>query len=330
MNFLNKLRIKQSLLRHLIKVFFYDAKRFYKYATTTELKSFTEDRLLGYIITRYHIIEKGLSMPEMRLGFGLNILDALAHSCKLFYEKFGSDNDQVNHAVNVLSEYMEVHIRNEHTLDYQLLRTIELLQTQNPDNRQLNNYESISGDQYFPFNKSHFPDFALSRHSLRHFSNEPLEIEILNKALLLAQKTTPTSCNRQSIRIHLVSKSDLIKTILNIQTGNRGFGHLADKLIVLSSEVSVYNGLRERNMPYIDSGLYAMNLLYALHYYEVGTCALNWGTSIAGDKSLRSLLSIKESEIITLIIICGKPAKEIKLATSKRRNFDSVTKYYIK
>lgn len=328
MNLFQKLRIKQNIWRNLFKAFYYDAKRFEKFATTTELKDYSEQRLTGYIIARYHIIEKGLSMPEMRFKFGLQVIESLIISCNIYYNKFGYNNCQVNHAIDVLNEYLQIHIKNDIKLDSILIEQVNALKIQNQNSCSITNQSIYTNKSYFENKSNSFPAFAKSRHSLRHYSLEDISIEKINNAIKLAQETTPTSCNRQSIRVHLISTKNLISNILNIQTGNRGFGHLTNKLIVLSSEVSVYNEIRERNLPYIDSGIYAMNLLYSLHYFEVGACALNWSANVDVDIALRKLLNIPESEYITLIIACGKPADEFKLASSVRYDIGQITKYY--
>ena len=161
---------------------------------------------------------------------------------------------------------------------------------------------------------------------MRNFSQADVDNNDIVKAVELAQETTPTSCNRQSIRLHIVSKKETVKEVLSLHTGNRGFGHLVNKLIVISSEISVYNEVRERNLPYVDCGIYAMNLLYALHYYKIGACALNWSVTVNTDKKLHTLLDIPASEAVGLIIACGMPAPEFKLAVSKRFDVKSIMK----
>lgn len=47
-------------------------------------------------------------------------------------------------------------------------------------------------------------------------------------------------------------------------------------VIVLTSELSLYRHTSEFKTPYLDSGIYLMNLLYALTYYGIGTCPLIW------------------------------------------------------
>ena len=59
----------------------------------------------------------------------------------------------------------------------------------------------------------------------------------------------------------------------------------------------------EFKTPYLDSGIYLMNLLYALTYYGIGTCPLIWNDD-DGEKAeeIRRLVDIPWSEQIVAII----------------------------
>jgi hypothetical protein len=50
---------------------------------------------------------------------------------------------------------------------------------------------------------------------------------------------------------------------LKLQGGIRGFGHLTNKLIVITSDTAVF--LMMKDQAFIDGGMYAMNVLYGLH-----------------------------------------------------------------
>ena len=328
MNFIKKIRLKQHIIRAIFKGYVYDAQRFYKYCTETELSEYQKERLVGYIITKYHIIEKGLTMPEMRPGFGTEALRALISACEIYKQKFSKESCQVLHGIEVLNEYLEVHKEKKINLDQDITSRIKKLKQNTNIGYELKNQIQRNKEKYFSVINAPFPDFARSRHSMRNFSESDIIIEDLKKAIKLAQDTTPTSCNRQSVRVHVVTDKEKINQVLSIQTGNRGFGHFANKLILVSSEISVYNEVRERNLPYIDGGIYAMNLLYALHFYEIGACALNWSAPNEADKKLHKILDIPDSEAICLIIICGEPAAEFSLAVSKRFDIDSVIKFH--
>lgn len=277
-----------------------------------------KEHLLGRISLRAHVVEKGLTMPNMRLGFGKDNLLDLIRLCIVYSSQYGNDNEILCKAVGVVREYNDVHVAEQYTLEQDVQEQINHLLNCMPgiDATQQCVYTS---EAYYQHSQASFDLFSQSRHSLRHFSTTAeVSVDEVVKAIELAQNA-PSSCNRQSSRVHVVAERPLIEAVLALQNGNRGFGHLVSKLLVLTVDLSCYNGINERNLCYIDSGIYAMNLLYALHYQQIGACTLNWCDSPEDDAKLRSLLDIPTSETITLFIACGKaPEETFKVASSPR------------
>ncbi len=277
-----------------------------------------KEHLLGRISLRAHVVEKGLTMPNMRLGFGKDNLLDLIRLCIAYSSQYGNDNEILCKAVGVVREYKDVHVAEQYTLEQDVQEQINHLLNCMPgiDATQQCVYTS---EAYYQHCLASFDLFSQSRHSLRHFSTTAeVSVDEVVKAIELAQNA-PSSCNRQSSRVHVVAERPLIEAVLALQNGNRGFGYLVSKLLVLTGDLSCYNGINERNLCYIDSGIYAMNLLYALHYQQIGACTLNWCDSPEDDAKLRSLLDIPASETITLFIACGKaPEGTFKVASSPR------------
>ena len=74
--------------------------------------------------------------------------------------------------------------------------------------------------------------------------------------------------------------------------------------------------------------MYAMNLLYALHFNKIATCPLNWCKTPSDDLDLKTLINLPESEIIILLIACGNIPDKFKLANSKRNLGEKITKIH--
>lgn len=300
----------------------YDAKRFIIHSNAINSLN-NQEKLLGVIIAEYHVIEKGLTMPEFRPGFGLEKLRSLINHCTLFSSRQCCDeiSSQFSHALKVITEYKKVHELLRYTLDKELLLSIDLLLS-----KFSNTFSSsqlfMKKDEYFKYKESSFLQFSQSRHSVRNFEGS-IDISRYKKAICLAQDA-PSACNRQPSRVYLIQSKDIISKVLSLQSGNRGFGYLADKLIILSAEIGGYLHVYERNTAYIDGGIYAMNLLYALHFYEIGACALNWSSTIENDIKLRKICKINESETIILLIACGNVPDQFKLALSHRNPYAEI------
>lgn len=304
-------RIKKSLKDS----YKYDMKRYLKYSGPFST-TISSTNLISNIIREYHVIEKGLTMPETRLGFGKDIIMALSNDCIKYINKYGQDEEQLHHAIGVVMEYEQLHREKGFELNEEIKHAIwNLKHTVNNDT--VCTQKSFDKGDYFQYSESSFQLFSASRSSVRNFSSENIPYERIIEALEIA-RTTPSACNRQCWRTYLFTEKDKIANILDVQGGNRGFGHLGNKLIVISAEIGVFYGKDERNEAFIDGGMYAMNLLYALHYKQIAACILNCSNNIEKDKRLRDLCEIKDSEVFIAMIVCGIPPDKFKVANSKR------------
>lgn len=314
-DFLVQKRSKFRNKRSLKAIYRYDYKRYKTYSDAL-LGSDTAQKLIGKIIREYHVVEKGLTMPESRLGFGYDLLKTLSKDCVEYIDKYGSDEPQLLHALGVITEYETFHKERNFQLDKDVQLAIDSVKYKKI-NAPVCQQRTATKVAFFKDTESSFPVFAHSRASVRNYTAGPIPMERIIKALEIAQ-TTPSQCNRQCWRTYVYTNKAKMNEILLTQGGNRGFGHLSDKLIVITSELGVFNNNGERNGAFIDGGMYAMNLLYALHYEKIAACILNCSNRIEKDLELRKLCGIKESEVFIAMISCGIPPEEFKIAASKR------------
>lgn len=305
------------------KSYLYDRKRFEKQSSSLYTNS--EQKLIGKIIREYHVVEKGLTMTEPRFGFGKDLIIALSIDCLEYIEKYGTDEEQLQHAIGVIFEYKLFHEAQKFNLDQEVLQSIEMLK-QKCSHISPSVQRNMTKNDFFKHSESSFPIFAQSRASVRNYTNEKIPIEKISKALEIAQ-STPSQCNRQCWRTYVYTDKKTMNEILIAQGGNRGFGHRADKLIVITAEIGVFGFHGERNSAYIDGGMYAMNLLYSLHYERISACILNCNTWPEKDLELRKLCGIKESEVFIAMITCGIPPENFRIASSKRYYFDKLVRY---
>jgi len=306
----------------LIPVYVRDWYRYANFSGAVNLKG--KYKLSGKITAQYHVVEKGLTMPETRLGFGRENLLSLIANCNEYIAKYGIEDDQVYHAVAVVLEYKDFHEAQQFKLDDYVLRAVNLLH-ENMKSCQVSAQIGMSEEKYFSKVNMPFPEFSTSRSSIRNYSNLEVPIELIEKAVALA-RNTPSACNRQTVRIHVFSDKKLINEFLKVQGGNRGFGHLANKLIVITAELGVFHGLYERNQAYVDGGMWAMNLLYALHYYKIAACSLNCSNSPEKDEAYWALGNIPKSETFVMMISCGFVPENFKVATSARYPLQVIAK----
>ena len=313
--------------RHFLrKCFRFDRKRHGRYACGDRCAN--ANQYLGRIALKTHVLEKGLSMPNRRMGFGQKNVVELVALCKGYAAAYGSVHPTFIQALQALAEYRQIHSEASFALDtatdVALSELFALYPTATPSEQPL-----VHGRQaFFAATDSVFPSFSSSRHSLRSFGTAEVSLDAIKDAVALAQNA-PSACNRQASRVHIVTDRKLVGKILALQNGNRGFGDNADKLLVLTVDLSFYGGARERNLAFLDSGIYAMNLLYALHYHTIGACPLNWCDSPRDDRRLRALLPLEPAETVTLLIALGSvPDDDFRLALSRRLPAEQVMRIH--
>lgn len=301
---------------------------FIKYSKYSSISNYSnKEKLEGRIIADYHVIEKGLTMPKPRLGFGQERVNKLIDSCLSYIKTYDQTNVQLKHAISVLLEYKEFHVNRNHKLPIELLNRIDSISLDSNINSPSFQKEFKSKEIYFSKINSDFQEFSNSRLSVRNFSKISVSEQSLDNAVKLAINA-PSSCNRQTTRVHIVRDKKEIEQILSIQGGNRGFGHLVDKLILLTSDLSFWHGVYEKSAPYVDGGIFAMNLLYSLHYNKIAACPLNCNLSPKKDRLIRKIIAIPKSEVFVVMISCGVPQDNFKVPYSKRNNSNSIIKFH--
>lgn len=317
-----KVVLKKTYFRFmLIYDYIYDYKRFKKYSTAiNNHKNF--EQIISKIVIYYHVIEKGLSLKNTRLGFGKEKIHVLLDLINEYIEKgYPVDDTNFLAAVSVLNDYIKYHKQNLFDVS-KLEEKVGRYQIyfNNLGGRLELNKEDIMND----INKN-FYYFVNSRHSVRNFSYEKVELDSIYKAIEIAQKS-PSVCNRQTSKVYIVQDKVKKDAITRLQNGNRGFGDLADKYIIITSDLNKFWVLGERNQSFIDGGIFSMSLLNGLHYVGLACCTLNWAVSKDTDKKLKYELDIPDNENIILIIAVGHYPEKLTVCKSNRLSAHKVTK----
>jgi nitroreductase len=307
--------ILKSFYLNFISIFdyIYDYKRFKKYSTST-VKYENYQKLISKIVMHYHVIEKGLTLKKPRLGFGKEKIEILISLIDKYIEKeYPLKDTNFLSAISVLNDYVKYH--KEHLFDINDLENkLKKYLTYFND---LGGRLEISRSDIMVNITSNFDDFSKSRHSVRNFSSDKVEIESIYKAIEIAQKS-PSVCNRQTSKVYIIQDNNKKEAIVNLQNGNRGFGEFADKYLVVTSDLNKFWQIGERNQSFIDGGIFSMSLLYGLHYMGLACCTLNWAVSKNKDKKLKKVLNIPDNENIILIIAVGHYPEKLVVCKSNR------------
>ena len=90
--------------------------------------------------------------------------------------------------------------------------------------------------------------------------------------------------------------------------------------ILVSSDLESY-GFQEINQMYVDGGLYAMNLMYALHFYDIACIPLTMAHKAMILRDIKREMLLPENEQPVLLIGIGSYKEEWKVAQSNRQDW---------
>lgn len=316
------LRKRLRMWADLAKVITYDAQRFVRHSGLLR-KSKHPPSMAALITKQYHRIEKGLALPQPRAGFGESGIHEL---CMLIQEGLRKQTcrPEITLAVDALVGYRDFNLSHGIAPFPWLDATIKLA---------VDSGIAVTGTPVRPAaTHPSLPtgnpglDMIVGRTSVRDFSDAHVPDAVLEQAVLAAQHA-PCVCNRQSGRIHLLRDEAARKTALAHQNGNRGFGHTASVIAVVTVDQAEMLEPTERYQHWIDGGMFAQNFLLGLHAQGYGACPLNWSSSVAKDRQIRKALSfLPASETIIMLIAIGSLKSDYHVARSARRQLSEVMK----
>lgn len=288
-----------------------------------------KEKLKARIVMNAHSIEKGLSLKNIKLGYGKPKILMLLKDLNHYYEMF-KDKQLLVFCQSIIKTYIEynkLHGVEDTQIISEHSKIENLLSIKSDDLDYLKGgYFKTSKEKIHKYAKIDYLNFVKNRHSIRNFTGNKIDTELINKALEIAAYT-PSACNRQPWGNHVFLDKNKINQILEFQTGARQFKDGISCVILVTSNYSSFFG-GEYHQPFVNGGLYAMNLMYALHSLGLGTTPLNMGFTAKKLKRLKDLCDIKDSEAPIVLIGVGEIADELSIATSSRFKYSDYTKFY--
>lgn len=313
----------------LERIYLYENINFWNLTSKYNASQHTDDDVekMQYTLLREnHVIEKGMSMRNPRKGFGQKKVDALLVRLNKYLKLYGKeDKDFMIYPLSTIKSYIE-YTEQHGTNVPELKRQYQELETK-VGVRDINAHagieETTKRDILLRCNKD-FESLLYSRHSIRYFSDEKIEKSLIVKALELAQRT-PSACNRQGWKTHVYSGKDSIN-LIKWQGGSVGFEDECKNSILVTANLKAFL-YHEVFQAYIDGGLYAMNLINALHSLGLGSIPLSCGFEYTKLQGLRDF-GIPENEVPIVIIAYGKLPECFSYATSSRKDISKTNTFH--
>lgn len=281
------------------------------------------------LLRENHIIEKGMSMRNTRRGFGQAKVTALIERLRKYNRLYGgAGNTFLVYPLSTIKEYIAYQHRDgveisEIERAYRVL--CEEAGIEEASLKMPAGIEMLRADYLQEQAKGDYHSLLYSRHSIRYFKEELPSKEILEKALTLASRT-PSACNRQAWHTHIYFGEDSHE-LLRMQDGCKGFCDDIHCSIVVTADMKGFLG-HEPFQCFVDGGLYAQNLINALHYEGLGAIPLSCGFMSDKLLAMQKHFDIPENEVMVVIIGTGVMQDEMKIALSTRRPVATTNIYH--
>lgn len=171
-----------------------------------------------------------------------------------------------------------------------------------------------------------FRELAQSRRSVRDFDPD---VEVPEATVLAAVETsllTPSVCNRQPWQVYILRDPDVRARALALQNGNAGFRDAIPVVAVVTVDRRLFSGAGERNQRWVDGGLFAMSLVWALQDEGLSTCMLNWSVRRRQTRRLRDVVGFGSFEDVVVMMAIGYARAGHRVARSPRRSIAEVAR----
>jgi nitroreductase len=278
------------------------------------------------LLRENHVIEKGMSMKNPRIGFGQEKVMALLTKLDLYYYSY-QDKAFLSYPLSTIKSYIE--LTNQNKIEIPLIekKFNELCEKSTTCEFQKSaGIKEVSKFKIWEKSKINFFDFVNCRHSIRYFSDELPDLKLIKEALKIAQRT-PSACNRQAWKAYIFS-NEKTYDLLKWQGGANGFEKEIPLSILVTSNLNAFLSY-EPHQAYVDGGMYAMSLIYALHSLGLGTIPLSMGFKAKKIEEIHQLFKIPENEIPIVIIGVGHLLEHFTVAASKRKSVNHTSVFNI-
>lgn len=314
-----------TLLRNLVFSCLSTTRMYYAFRNDKNRKSV----LLAEIVRNVHSIEKGLCIKKPRLGFGIKKIETLL-SCIDEYLVIDGKEERIElyMAVSALEEYLDFHQKQCFSSD-----SIVSLQRKLPNYRNKLSFEhKLFSDSdklkyggsldvvtlsVFPdLNDVKFVELLHNRHSIRNFSQEPVDLEKLKSAIKLANMC-PSACNRQTTRVYIVDKGK-IGILKDWLSGIGGFVDSVNKFLIITGKMSAFND-GEIYQHIVNASIFTGFLTLSLTAHNIGNCVIMRPLLYSRKwNSFAKLNGIPNDENIVCMVAIGNYEKNFSVPVSYR------------
>ena len=288
----------------------------YKHHKKYNVNSSMSCEKVGYnIMLNAHALEKGMTNPHPR-RFGKSKVETIGVQMKLYKKNNWPKDFAYNNGVSVLGDYCKFYNKQDWSDSEECRLAKQLI---DGENTSIKAGTTVVKKQQKSFD---YDGFVSSRHSVRDFDDKKISSVDMKKAVEIAIKT-PTACNRQMVKVYYV-KNDAVKNkIIKYSHGLTGFNLDNTNLVLLTYDTSSLMKM-EFGQGLFNAGLFAMNLVNAMHSLGIGSCMLEYSVSMKEENEEKKILGIPDCERIAVVIGAGYYKDETIVPKSVRKPLEEI------
>ncbi|MBR5745145.1 MAG: nitroreductase family protein [Muribaculaceae bacterium] len=292
---------------------------------------FETNRLLGEIIRNTHSIEKGLSLENVRLGFGYAKIKDAASIIKAFGRLNGTiDVEQVRMFADALGDYIEFHRRKNYNSEHfeEIVKIHEEISSGISGAGGYGGTMKVARPAYSSAEIEAVSRVINDRHSVREFEKTPVSETDIRAAISLAMRC-PSACNRQCYRVTIIEKSEL-DLLDGWLEGVGGFADELDKMLLITGRISDYR-LGEAFQYVVTPSVFAAYLTITLQLYGIGCCFIQRNV-MPNEKysEVAKRLNIPADEQAVCILGIGNLKEEFVVPVSHRLPYDAIVRRVVR
>lgn len=263
------------------------------------------------ILLLAHSLEKGSGIRNTKVGYGIEKAKALASNINDYYaNNYNVDAFALLEGIKVLKYYLK--LSEAQGTDVESVK--EKVRECDTDYLQLEIPEYKAGVEFYSFEELcrasnyQFDEFVQTRHSMRTFSKDSINIRDIRKAIDIAN-FAPSACNRQPTKVYYLADKDKVTYFSSLISGNRGFENEIPSYLIVTENKQMFED-DELLQWYVNGGIYLSYLTLALSHLNIGSIIMQYKFSNAKDREIRSLLHVPNEEMIVAVVGIGKYPKE--------------------
>ncbi|WP_425102271.1 nitroreductase family protein [Tropicibacter sp. S64] len=297
---LRKLRLTRIVLCW-IKVFHW--ARHYTRHSGAFPRGYDQTASRAWIMREAHTVEKGLSLPAVRHAFGRAKIDHLRREMAASADT-PANAPAIAVGQSVLGSYVRWH-ESQGASDPLVAEVAEATRGRADVDPALGGTIPVR-PAVTDSERQTYDRLVRTRRSLRNFSPEPVDPALIDEAIALAN-FSPSVCNRQPWAVAVVQDPGMVRRMLNLQAGNKGFDQSIGTLLVVLADTTAFVEEYELFEPFVDAGIFSCALVNALNARNIGACCLNLCVSHKMARRVIRTLGVDDRFFPVMMIACGHP-----------------------